>query len=150
MKRSERMQRLNSLNIDQRDQASRKLGLLIAEHGRQLERLEKLQSYHLDYQQQLRAKQPTSNSARELDQFRRFLASLRLAISQQEQQVAAAEHQVGLGQLDWQSRQSEVRKLELLCEKLILGEGKRSQRTEQQQVDEANLRNYWRDSSNAT
>jgi len=143
MKRSDRIQRLNTLNIDQRDQATLRLGTLISEHGRQQDRLEKLNGYQVDYQEQLRTRQATGNSARELDEYRRFLASLRQAIAQQEQQVAQAQHQVGMGQLEWQAKNSEVRKLELLCDKLVASEDKRSLRNEQQQVDEANLRSYW-------
>lgn len=144
MTASERIRRLNALNLSQREEAARKLGALLAELTRQQERLDKLRQYNQEYQTQLRARLAGGVSAPELARFNRFLASLQQAIEQQEQQVALAEHNVGLGQLEWKNRHNEVHKLDTLSARLEASEALAARRAEQRQVDEANLQSHWR------
>ncbi len=141
---SERMKRINILNINQREEAARKLGLLSAELGRQLERLEKLRRFNLEYREQLKRKIAGGLSAPELSRLNRFLASLQQAVEQQQQAVQLAEHNVELGQLEWRNRHNEVFKLETLSARLLAEEQLQAQRAEQRRVDEANLQSYWR------
>lgn len=144
MKPSERIQRVNILNLNQREEASRKLGSLIAELARQQERLDKLRSYNEEYQVQLKARFGAGVSATELARFNRFLASLQQAIEQQLQQVALAQHQVEQGQREWTSRHNEVHKLDMLSARLEAREDLHARRAEQRTVDEASLQNHWR------
>lgn len=146
MKPSARVLRLNILNTQRRDEAALRLAAAISEHSSQQQRLDQLQQYREDYEQQMRSAMASIRSVAELDRRHRFLASIRQAIEQQQSAVDRALRQLDYCQDALLAERRECRRLELLAAKMDADGVVKAGKIEQRQQDEMVMDRYRRKS----
>lgn len=95
----------------------KRLAGLLADCRTQKDQLALLEHYRLDYQQRLTANGKRGIAPIELDNFRRFMAQLDLAVAKQGGTLARAEDRSAQGKLNWHAALRELRSYEALLER---------------------------------
>jgi len=123
------------------DEAAKAMQKAAAERDRAREQLETLHSYRLDYAQRLLQSTESGVTASNYLNFRRFLATLDDAISQQNNIVAQSETRLEAGRQQWYAEKRRLNAYEALDTRQRQQHALREARREQRASDEiaANL-----------
>ena len=136
MKRSERLEKINAINLGMENMAGVSLANIQAEYNTQLHQLDQLKVYGEDYSEQLRSRLASQITPQELQDYRFFFASIDKAISQQAQMVQHYVNLVDKSKSEWLQKHQEVRKLDIATQSLKKTEQTLRNRQEQKQSDE--------------
>lgn len=139
MKRSERLEKIASINLGYENLAGASLASSRDQYRIQENQLQQLKIYKVEYQQQLRTRLKTSISANEIRDYQYFFSSLDTAILQQKELVKQSAVQVEKSKDNWLHRKREVAKISRVAENLRTQEALTSQKNEQKTADELNL-----------
>lgn len=137
MRRSKRLQVVLDLENRREQAALEHFQSAQAEMQRQLERLQELERYHEEYQQQLRGNTNRTMAASQLQAGQQFISQLAAAIAQQQKQVDHHTELVDRARDEWRQawerREGMARYIETCRER----ERRDDERIEQKAVDEA-------------
>ncbi len=136
MKRSQRMQTVRRLAERKTHQAEQALGqaqqALLAER----QKLEQLESFRNEYQQNLLQQGRQGIRAEQLLRTQQFLARLGTAMEQQQRQIARAEQQLENAKQQWRAVRAREQVLESLVGRLQAEELQQEEKRLQKAVDE--------------
>lgn len=139
MKRSERLERINTINSGLESLAGAKLASVNAEYTSQVNQLEQLRIYKDDYAEQLKQKMAAKISPQELRDYRYFFSSIENAIHQQESMVQHLQKKLEKCQAEWFERRNEVEKINVAGASLKRAEAVVEARKEQKVSDELGM-----------
>jgi len=130
------LQPLLDLMQTRADEATRRLGQLIAaEHGAR-SRLELLEQYREEYAQRFRESSQAGMSPLAWRNFQDFIARIDEAIVQQRQLVAQSERSTADGQTHWKEQNKRLKAIDTLSDRHQNLERRREGKHEQKQLDE--------------
>lgn len=133
----------------ERDQAVAAL-LQAEETGRrQRQQMEQLQAYHADYTRRAPGLDGRAAPIEQLRSHHAFMQRLVQALSQQQQQVQAAEGQIALQRQQLLAREMRVASVRKLVGRRQQEQARSSARLEQNRSDEAATQRRWRDSTDS-
>ncbi|MCI2807304.1 flagellar export protein FliJ [Eoetvoesiella caeni] len=114
MHKSNPLDTLIELTLNQAEQAERKLQLLTAERRNAQEQLSTLHVYRQDYAERLMKSTESGMSASNYHNFRQFIATLDEAISQQNRVVAHIDLKIEAGKKHWYAEKRRLSSFETL------------------------------------
>lgn len=114
MHKSNPLDTLIELTLNQTEQAERKLQLLTAERRNAQEQLSTLHVYRQDYAERLMKSTESGMSASNYHNFRQFIATLDEAISQQNRVVAHIDLKIEAGKKHWYAEKRRLSSFETL------------------------------------
>ncbi|CAM5340374.1 flagellar export protein FliJ [Eoetvoesiella caeni] len=114
MHKSNPLDTLIELTLNQAEQAERKLRLLTAERRNAQEQLSTLHVYRQDYAERLMKSTESGMSASNYHNFRQFIATLDEAISQQNRVVAHIDLKIEAGKKHWYAEKRRLSSFETL------------------------------------
>lgn len=136
------LQPLLDIMQERSDEATRRLGQLIAAEQNQKSRLQLLENYRAEYAQKMHDAVQAGVSLLVLNNYRDFLGRIDEAIEQQRQAVNKSEHDTRTGQENWRQQNRQLKALDTLAQRHDArerhAEGKRDQKTQ----DEFSSRKY--------
>ncbi|MDJ0833262.1 MAG: flagellar export protein FliJ [Gammaproteobacteria bacterium] len=112
----------------------------------QIDRLQQLQAYKLEYENNQLSDQATPQSVVEFQEFKRFLAQLDETIEQQKQVVSLAERELELKRNNWKQTRSRSDAMHKMVDRLQQSEQQQLDKNEQKSLDEFALRNSLKNS----
>ena len=124
------------------DDATRKLGQLIAAEQNQRTRLQMLEQYRAEYAQRMQEATANGITRQILRNFQDFLARIDDAISQQRIQVESSERNTQLGKDQWQAQNKQLKAIDTLAQRHTVRERLREFKQEQKLQDEFSTRKY--------
>lgn len=136
------LQPLLELMQTRTDEATRKLGQLIAAEQSQRSRLEMLEQYREEYAQRLRDAASQGLTRLVLLNYQDFLARIDEAIRQQRLVVLNSEQNTKAGQDHWQAQNKQLKALDTLSQRHDARERYRENRQDQKLQDEFSSRKY--------
>lgn len=136
------LQTLLELMQSRTDEATRKLGQLIAAEQSQRSRLVMLEQYREEYAQRLRDATAQGITQLILRNYQNFLARIDDAISQQRIAVQNSEHGTKTGQEQWKSQNKQLKAIDTLSLRHDARERHRENKQEQKNLDEFSSRKY--------
>lgn len=136
MSRSATFQRFIDLARDGADRAGRQLGRLMSEHLDAQAQLTVLLDYRRDYAHRLLQATQTGLPASSYQNFRQFIATLDLAITQQDHILSRLDSRVQEGRAHWQREQRRLSGFETLETRAATHLRQRQNRQEQTVSDE--------------
>jgi flagellar FliJ protein len=139
------LQPLLELMQTRSDEATRRLGQLIAAEHNEKNRLQMLQQYREDYNQRFIASSQQGLSPLALRNFQDFLYRIDEAIAQQTEAVAASERHTAAGQNAWREQHRKLKAIDALAERHQEQERYRENRLDQKQQDEFASNKFRRD-----
>lgn len=142
MSQSFSLQILLDLTREKADEASRKLGALIAEEQGARERLQLLESYRAEYLEKFRAAQTSGLTPQAWQNFQSFLGRLDEAVGQQLKIVAQANQKTANGQQAWIEENRQVKALDTLAQRHQNKVQQAENRAEQKLLDEFTARRF--------
>ncbi|MCH1920580.1 flagellar export protein FliJ [Shewanella sp. A3A] len=135
---------------DAEEQAALKLKAAQLECQRRQSQLQSLNSYRLDYMQQLSAQQGKQIRADYYQQFHRFIRQVDDAIRQQAAVVQDADKQRQYRQQYWMETQQKRKAVELLLEKKAAARAVKQAKQEQKMTDEFAAQQFYRQRLNSS
>lgn len=126
------------------DDATRRLGQLIADEQSAKSRLQLLEQYREEYAQKMRDAIATGLTQIALRNYQDFLARIDEAIDQQRQIVARSEENTAAGQADWREQNKRLKAIDTLSQRHDARERYRENRLDQKQQDEFTTRKFSR------
>lgn len=136
------LQPLLELMQTRTDEASRRLGQLIAAEQSAKSRLELLEQYREDYAQKLREAIATGVTQLILRNYQDFLARIDEAIDQQRQAVLHSQQNTAAGQAHWREQNQRLKAIDTLSQRHDARERYREGRLDQKQQDEFSARKF--------
>lgn len=136
------LQLLLDLMRDRTDEATRKLGQLIAEENNTRERLKLLENYRAEYLEKFRAAQAEGLSPQAWQNYQAFIARLDEAVSQQQGIVEGAEQRTADGQQHWINENRQMKALDTLSQRHQHREQQVENKLEQKLLDEFSARKH--------
>ena len=136
------LQPLLEIMQERTDEATRRLGQLIAAEQNAKSRLVMLEQYRDEYAQKLRDAISQGITQLSLRNYQDFLARIEEAIMQQAQQVRNSEHQTARGKEHWQSENKRMKAIDTLSHRHDMRERARENKIEQKLLDEFSSRKY--------
>ena|SRR5687768_12773013 len=136
MKNTFRLKVVQNLAQKASDDAATRLGLLNAEVAKQEQKLEMLIQYREEYRGRLRATLHQDVNTAAWMNLQQFLGKLDEAIDQQRAACAMAKQGVARGQVDWQSKQVQVKAFDKLEQRHHTVQLERVKKQEQRATDE--------------
>jgi flagellar FliJ protein len=136
------LQPLLELMQTRTDEATRKLGQLIAAEQSQRSRLQMLEQYREEYAQRLREATAQGITRLILRNYQDFLARIDEAIEQQRQAVVSSERSTKAGQDQWQAQNKQLKAIDTLSQRHDLRERYRENKQDQKLQDEFSSRKY--------
>lgn len=136
------LQPLLDLSRMQLDEATRKLGQLIASQQEASQRHQLLVTYRMEYHERFVATAKNGLNPREWHNYSQFLVRIDEAIAQAEQAVQAAQQHTLDGQQNWIGKQGRVKAFDTLSDRHVTKLAKKEQRTEQKAGDEHAARGH--------
>jgi len=136
------LQPLLELMQTRTDDATRKLGQLIAAEQNQRSRLEMLEQYREEYAQRLRQAATDGMTRMILLNYQDFLGRIDEAIEQQRIAVENSERSTKAGKEHWQSQNKQLKAIDTLSQRHDARERYRENRQEQKLQDEFSNRKY--------
>ena len=124
------------------DEATRKLGQLIAAEQSQKSRLQMLEQYREEYAQRLREVTAQGVTRLVLHNYQDFLGRIDEAIKQQRIEVANSEKGTKQGQEQWQAQNKQLKAIDTLSLRHDARERYRENKQEQKLQDEFTTRKY--------
>lgn len=130
------LQPLLEIMQERADEATRKLGQLIAAEQSAKSRLELLEQYREEYNQRFRDSQQNGLTPLAWRNFQDFMARIDLAIEQQRQIVSNSNRDTVVGQTHWQEQNKRLKAIDTLSDRHQIAERLREGKQEQKQQDE--------------
>jgi len=130
------LQPLLGLMQTRTDEATRRLGKLIAEERSAQSRLELLEQYREEYSQRFRESSQNGMSPLAWRNFQDFMARIDEAIGQQRGIVATSRENTAAGQAHWQAQNTRLKAIDTLSDRHQASERYREGKLEQKQQDE--------------
>lgn len=130
------LQPLLEIMQERTDEATRKLGQLIAAEQDARSRLQLLEQYREEYNQRFRESQQGGLTPLAWRNFQEFMARIDLAISQQQNIVANSARNTQQGQAAWQEQNQRLKAIDTLADRHQNAERWREGKKEQKQMDE--------------
>lgn len=130
------LQPLLDLMQNRADEATRRLGRLIAAEQSARSRLQLLEQYREEYAQRYREAAVGGLTPAALRNFQDFLARIDDAIEQQGKAVADSERSTAAGQTAWQEQNKRLKAIDTLADRHEARERYRENRQEQKEQDE--------------
>jgi len=124
------------------DEATRKLGLLIAAEKNERSRLQMLEQYREEYAQRLRDATLEGVTRLILRNYQEFLARIDTAIEQQRKSVENSERSTQAGKDHWQAQNKQLKAIDTLSQRHDARERYRENRQDQKLQDEFSSRKY--------
>ncbi len=124
------------------DEASRKLGQLIAAEQNQRSRLQMLEEYRAEYAQRMSEATAQGITRMVLRNYQDFLARIDQAIEQQRLMVVDSENSTRAGQEHWKSQNKQLKAIGTLSQRHDARERYREGKQEQKLQDEFSSRKY--------
>lgn len=142
MARTFSLQPLLDLMQTRTDEATRKLGLLLAAEQNQRSRLQMLEQYREEYAQRMSEAVRNGLTPAALMNFQSFIFRIDEAIIQQRVVVANSEKNTRQGQQQWQEQNKQLKAIDTLSQRHELRERHRENRFEQKLQDEFAARRF--------
>lgn len=136
------LQNLLELMQSRSDEATRKLGQLIAAEQSQRSRLEMLEQYREEYAQRLRDAISQGITQLSLRNYQNFLGRIDDAITQQRQVVQNSEHSTKTGQEHWHDQNKRLKAINTLSVRHDIKVRELENKQEQKILDEFSSRRY--------
>jgi len=136
------LQPLLELMQTRTDEATRRLGQLIAAEQSAKSRLQMLEQYREEYAQRLRDAIAQGITQMVLRNYQDFLARIDDAISQQRSAVHASEKSTAAGQEHWKAQNKRLKAIDTLSVRHDSRERYRENKQEQKLLDEFSTRNF--------
>jgi flagellar FliJ protein len=130
------LQPLLDLMRERTDEATRKLGLLIAAEQNARNRLQLLVQYREEYAQRFREAQNAGLTLQSWQNYQDFLARIDEAIHQQTDMVKTAGQNTAVGQQHWKEQNTRMKAIDTLAVRHWKAEDKKANKLEQKQLDE--------------
>lgn len=130
------LQPLLEIMQNRADEATRRLGTLIAQERNAKQQLTLLEGYREDYAQRFRLAAEAGLSPRNWANYQEFLARIDEAIRQQRANVQHSEHNTAAGQARWQEQNKRLKAIDTLAERHLDRERYRENRLDQKAHDE--------------
>jgi flagellar FliJ protein len=124
------------------DEATRKLGQLIAAEQSQRSRLQMLEQYREEYAQRMRDATAEGITRLILRNYQDFLGRIDEAIAQQRITVETSERSTKAGQTQWQAQNKQLKAIDTLSQRHDARERYRENKQEQKLQDEFSTRKY--------
>lgn len=122
------------------DEATRRLGQLIAEEQNAKSRLQLLEQYRGEYANRFSQAAAQGLSPMAWKNFQDFIGRIDEAITQQRQVVASSERNTAYGQEQWQQQHKKLKAIDTLSDRHDARERYREGKQEQKQLDEFSSR----------
>ncbi|XOZ33889.1 flagellar export protein FliJ [Halomonadaceae bacterium KBTZ08] len=136
-RRSQRLQVVLDME-DRKEQAAReRFQAAQQELAQQQQRLDELESYHEEYQNQIRSEASGTTTAARLQAGQQFISQLVAAIAQQQQQVDRHKETVEQARQQWQQARERREGMKRYIETCRQREAREDERQEQKALDEA-------------
>jgi flagellar protein FliJ len=142
MSRPFTLQPLLELMQTRTDEATRKLGLLIAAEQNAKSRLQMLEDYRDEYAQRLRDATAQGITQLTLRNYQDFLARIEEAIGQQRLAVNASQQNTAAGQSHWKHQHTRLKAIDTLSQRHEAKERQHENKQEQKLHDEFSTRKY--------
>ena len=139
-KKSERWQLLRKIADQYEQRAAQLLGKSQGNLAQQQQRLEELQRYRSEYQQQFLQAGTQGMDGATVQAFQRFLVQLDQAIVQQQRTLLAAERDRDNKRVDWQDKHKTTRIYDKTIERYTDQEQRQAARKEQREQDDRSQR----------
>lgn len=136
------LQLLLDLMRDRTDEATRKLGQLIADETNARERLKLLENYRSEYLEKFRVAQADGLSPQAWQNYQAFIARLDEAVGQQLKIVSGAEQRTADGQQHWINENRQMKALDTLSQRHQVREQQVENKREQKLLDEFAARKH--------
>jgi flagellar FliJ protein len=136
------LQPLLEIMQDRADEATRRLGQLIAAEQNAKSRLLMLEQYRDEYAQKLRDAITQGITQLALRNYQDFLGRIDEAIMQQGLAVKNSEHQTASGQEHWKSQNKQLKAIDTLSQRHETRERLKESKREQKLQDEFSTRHY--------
>lgn len=136
------LQPLLEIMQNRTDEATRKLGQLIAAEQSQKSRLQMLEQYRSEYFQRLREATAQGISPLTLRNYQDFLARIDEAIEQQRVVVRNSENNTRAGQENWKAQNKQLKAIDTLSQRHEARERYRENKQEQKVLDEFTTRKH--------
>jgi flagellar protein FliJ len=136
------LQLLLELTQDKTDEATRKLGLLIAEETGTRERLKLLENYRTEYLEKFRAAQANGLTTQAWQNYLSFISRLDEAVAQQTRIVESAANKTAQGQKIWIDENRQMKALDTLSQRHQQKEMFKENKAEQKMLDEFSARKH--------
>jgi flagellar FliJ protein len=136
------LQPLLEIMQNRADEATRKLGQLIAAEQSQKSRLQMLEQYRGEYFQRLREATTQGISPLTLRNYQDFLARIDEAIEQQRVVVLNSENSTRAGQENWKAQNKQLKAIDTLSQRHEARERYRENKQEQKILDEFATRKH--------
>lgn len=134
------LQLLLELTQERTEEATRKLGQLIADESGCKERLKLLEGYRAEYLEKFRTAQASGLTPQAWQNYLGFISRLDEAVEQQRQIVLAAEQRTVKGQQEWVEENRQMKALDTLAHRHQTKEMQKENKAEQKMLDEFSSR----------
>lgn len=145
MKRSQRMQPVRKLKLQEERQLAKKLAQTQQALAQEKTQLEMLHQYQRDYFASLtethRSGGTQLQQASQLEKYQQFLSRLHKAIENQRQVYDIKEKAVEAARQEWAQANARLKALDNLIERMRLEEERQQDKREQRMIDDLPLRN---------
>lgn len=139
-----KLQPLLEIMQNRTDEASRRLGQLIASEQNARSRLQLLEQYHAEYTQKLREAIATGLTPLALRNYLDFISRIEEAIDQQRLAVGQSERNTAAGQEHWREQNQRMKAIDTLAQRHEARERHREGKLDQKQQDEFSARRFGR------
>jgi len=136
MKKSQRLEPVAKVAESREQQAARALGQAQALLNQAEQRLAELKNYKEEYLRRFHTQGSRGMNAAQMEDYRRFLGKLDIAIGQQQQAVDQAANRVETQRQHWFERRGKTRALDKVVERYQADEQRRADLMEQSEQDE--------------
>lgn len=136
------LQPLLEIMQERTDEATRRLGQLLAAERDAKARLDMLQQYRAEYAERMQAASANGLTPTALRNYQDFLARIDQAISQQANMVRHSEQQTASGQAHWQNQNRQLKAIDTLAVRHDARERAIEGKREQKLLDEFSTRKY--------
>lgn len=136
------LQPLLELMRNRTDEATRKLGQLIAAEQNAKSRLQMLEQYRAEYADRLREAIALGTTRQVMANYQEFLARIDEAIGQQTTVVRQSEASTSRGQQHWKEQNTRLKAIDTLSLRHDAKEKQREEKQEQKLLDEFSSRKY--------
>lgn len=140
MVKSKRFEPIANLAHDSERKAAKVLGSALKNLDEQVEQLDNLICYQVDYNQRLNSSASSGMNAQNLNEYIEFLSKLSTAIERQEQVVEQAKKNLQEKKQFWFSKRGRFKALDSVLERYIQDEAKQLEKREQSDLDDRNNR----------
>ncbi|MCK6411293.1 MAG: flagellar export protein FliJ [Azonexus sp.] len=136
------LQPLLEIMQERSDEATRRLGQLIAAEQNQKNRLQLLENYRAEYAQKMNDAVQAGISPLLLNNYREFLGRIDEALAQQRETLARSENDTRNGQEQWRQQNRQLKAIDTLAQRHDARERHAEGRRDQKTQDEFSARKY--------